>query len=69
MLAVDLVKDRETREPAVELRKEVLRRAFEKGLVLLGCGASCLRIAPPLIITEKEADIGVAILDEVLLEL
>lgn len=69
MLAVDLVKDRETREPAVELRKEVLRRCFEKGLVLLGCGASCLRIAPPLIITEKEADIGVAILDEVLLEL
>lgn len=69
MLAVDLVKDRETREPAVELRQEVLRRCFEKGLVLLGCGASCLRVAPPLIITEQEADIGVAILDEVLLEL
>ena len=68
MLAVDLVKDRETREPAVELRKKVLRAAFEKGLVLLGCGASCLRVAPPLIITEQNADIGVAILDEVLAE-
>jgi len=68
MLAVDLVEDRETREPAVELRKKVLRGAFEKGLVLLGCGASCLRVAPPLIITEQDADIGVAILDEVLAE-
>lgn len=69
MLAVDLVEDRESREPAVEARQKVLQRCFDRGLVLLGCGASCLRIAPPLIITEHEVDIGVDILDEVLSEL
>ncbi len=68
MLAVDLVKDRATREPDRDLRQKVLYRAFEKGIAFLGCGASSVRIAPPLIITEKEADIAVDVLDQVLAE-
>jgi 4-aminobutyrate aminotransferase len=44
----------------------VLFRAFERGLVLLGCGESAIRIAPPLIVTETEADQAVEILDRVL---
>jgi 4-aminobutyrate aminotransferase len=68
MLAVDLVADRVTREPDHDLLARVLRRAFEKGLVLLGCGASAVRIAPPLIVGRDEADAAVAILDEVLSE-
>jgi len=35
-------------------------------VAFLGCGASSVRIAPPLIITESEADIAVDILDQVL---
>lgn len=66
MLAVDLVKDRATREPDRERVARVLERAFEKGLVLLACGASSIRIAPPLILSQEEADIGLRILDEVL---
>jgi 4-aminobutyrate aminotransferase len=69
MLAVDLVKDRETREPNGDLLQKVLYRAFEKGVAFLGCGASSVRIAPPLIITEKEADTAVEVLDQVLAEL
>ena len=69
MLAVDLVKDRATREPVRDLRQKVLYRAFEKGVAFLGCGASSVRIAPPLIITEKEADIAVDVLDQALAEL
>ena len=68
MLAVDLVKDRESREPDGELLEKVLYSAFEKGVAFLGCGASSVRIAPPLVITEKEADIAVDILDQVLAE-
>lgn len=68
MLAVDLVKDRESREPDGELLEKVLYSAFEKGVAFLGCGASSVRIAPPLIITESEADIAVDILDQVLAE-
>jgi 4-aminobutyrate aminotransferase len=66
MIAVDLVKDRTTREPDAELLHRVLFRAFERGLVLLGCGESAIRIAPPLIVTETEADQAVEILDRVL---
>jgi 4-aminobutyrate aminotransferase len=69
MLAVDLVKDRETREPDHDLLDRVLYRAFEKGLALLGCGASAIRIAPPLILTEAEADVALAVLDSVLGEM
>jgi 4-aminobutyrate aminotransferase len=69
MLAVDLVKDRESREPDHELLQKVLYSAFEKGVAFLGCGASSVRIAPPLIITENEADIAVDVLDQTLGEL
>jgi 4-aminobutyrate aminotransferase len=68
MIAVDLVKDRATREPDHDLLAAVLRRAWEKGLVLLGCGASSVRIAPPLIVDLAAADAAVAILDQVLAE-
>ena len=42
----------------------VLRAAFERGLLLLGCGEASVRLAPPLIVTEAEAAIAVQILDD-----
>jgi 4-aminobutyrate aminotransferase len=66
MLAIDLVKDRNTRQPAKERVDPVLKAAFERGLLLLGCGESSIRLAPPLIVTEEEADMAVRILDEAL---
>jgi 4-aminobutyrate aminotransferase len=66
MLAIDLVKDRETRAPAKDLVDPILKAAFERGLLLLGCGESSIRLAPPLIVTEEEADVAGRILDEAL---
>jgi 4-aminobutyrate aminotransferase len=66
MLAIDLVKDRENREPAPEAQARVLVECFEKGLIFLGCGASAVRMATPLIVSEREVDPGLEILDEVL---
>jgi 4-aminobutyrate aminotransferase len=66
MLAVDLVKDRATREPAKELVDPVLKAAFERGLLLLGCGESSIRLAPPLVVTREEAEVAAGILDEAL---
>lgn len=37
--------------------------AFERGLLLLGCGESAIRIAPPLVLTEAQAMVGLKILD------
>jgi len=64
MIGVEIVRDREGREPAPELRERILKEAFRRGLLLLGCGQSTIRLAPPLIIDSEDADIAVGILDE-----
>jgi 4-aminobutyrate aminotransferase len=51
MIGIEFVKDRETREPAEKLRDVIVDRAFEKGLLTLGCGSSTIRVSPPLCIT------------------
>ncbi len=66
MIGVELVKNKETREPATELRNRVEEVAFEKGLVILGCGETSIRLCPPLIVTEDEATVALDILEEVL---
>jgi 4-aminobutyrate aminotransferase len=66
MIGVEFVKDRATREPYPELIDRVTERAFRKGLLLLGCGKSAFRLAPPLILNEYDVDTGMAILDECL---
>lgn len=69
MTAIDLVKDRETREPDSELREAAVLAAFHKGLLLLGCGPSAIRFCPPLVVDETQVDTCVRIVDEVLTEL
>ncbi|MBI4346439.1 MAG: acetyl ornithine aminotransferase family protein [Elusimicrobia bacterium] len=69
MIGVDFVKDRATKEPDHELVVELEQLAFSKGLLLLSCGKSVIRVAPPLVLTEYDADKGLEILDECLTEL
>jgi 4-aminobutyrate aminotransferase len=66
MIGVEFVKNRETREPYPELIDRVTERAFQNGLLLLDCGKSTFRLAPPLILNEYDLDTGLAILDECL---
>ena len=69
MIGVELVKDRETKEPAKAERDELMAKAFERGLVLLGAGESALRLAPPLILTREQADVGLEIFEQALKEI
>ena len=64
MLAMEIVKDQATREPAVALRNRIEELAFERGLMVLGCGETSLRMSPPLILRQEEADIALDILEE-----
>lgn len=64
MIGVEFVKDRKTKVPADELTNRVVDLAFERGLVLLSCGKSVIRITPPLCITKDEIDEGLRVLDE-----
>lgn len=64
MIGVEFVEDRISRKPAAALRDEVVDRAFERGLLTLGCGKSVIRVSPPLCITESEAEEGLQIFEE-----
>jgi 4-aminobutyrate aminotransferase len=68
MIGVEIVRDRDTREPAPVERERIVRRAFERGLLTLPCGKSTIRLSPPLVCTDSDADKAVSILDEVLTE-
>lgn len=69
MIGVEFVSNRATRQPAPEYRDAIVRRCFESGLLLLGCGPSAIRVIPRLNVTKEEIDAGIAILDRVLTEL
>ncbi|MDD5543518.1 MAG: acetyl ornithine aminotransferase family protein [Acidobacteriia bacterium] len=66
MVAIELVRDKSTREKATEERGRVLHEAFKRGLLILGCGESVVRMMPPLVINEHQADLAIDILEEVL---
>jgi 2,2-dialkylglycine decarboxylase (pyruvate) len=70
MLGVDIVADRETREPDADFGSAVTERCLELGLnvnVIKFAGlGSVLRIAPPLTISADEIDLGVEMLDRAL---
>jgi 4-aminobutyrate aminotransferase/(S)-3-amino-2-methylpropionate transaminase len=71
MIGLELVRDRETKEPAPEEAKKLVQRCFEKGLILLACGnfGNVIRTLMPFVITDEQLDKGLAILEESLNEL
>jgi 4-aminobutyrate aminotransferase len=66
MIGVELVKDKATREPAPALRNRLETLAFERGLMILGCGETSIRLCPPLIVNEHEATVALDILEDAL---
>jgi 4-aminobutyrate aminotransferase len=64
MLAVELVKNKETREPFPEMRNRVVQGAFERGVLVLGAGESSIRLSPPLVFTRDQADFALGVLEE-----
>ncbi len=68
MVAVELVTDRETKAPAVKWRSRIINRAFEKGLLVLGCGENSIRFSPSLTVTASEVDVCLSIFEEAVRE-
>ncbi len=64
MIGVEFVADKQTKDPADKLRDLVVHKAFERGLLLLGCAKSVIRIAPPLSISKSEMEEGLKIFEE-----
>lgn len=70
MRALELVKDRGTKEPDKERTDRVIRKAYEAGLLLVGAGTygNVIRTLMPLVITDGELTEGLDVLENALAE-
>jgi 4-aminobutyrate aminotransferase len=66
MIGIEIVEEKQTRRQAGRLRDRIVDLAFERGLLLLGCGENTIRLCPPLIVTQQETDVALDILEECL---
>lgn len=66
VLGVELVKSRKTKEPAPKETAKISFRAFHRGLIIfyVGIYSNVLEFTPPLTLTKEDADKGIAILEE-----
>jgi 4-aminobutyrate aminotransferase len=68
MIGVEIVRDQKTKEKAKDLRDQVVVKAFHEGLLTLGAGENSIRMSPPLIIDEEQADCAIRIMEETIEE-
>ena len=68
MIGIEFVRDQRTKERAGDLRNLIVELAFNKGLLVLGAGENSLRLSPPLLIDEEQADFAVRTLEECIRE-
>jgi 4-aminobutyrate aminotransferase len=66
MIGVEFVQDKTTKQPAHQLRDEIIQTAFQSGLLLLGCGRSTIRIAPPLMIQQPLVEEALELFEDAL---
>jgi 4-aminobutyrate aminotransferase len=66
MIGIELVRNRQTKERAVEERNALVQAMFRRGVLILGAGKNAVRLAPPLVLTKPQADTVLAVLDEAL---
>lgn len=71
MTAIELVKDRNTKEPATEEVKAVMQETHNKGVITISAGiyGNVLRFLPPLVITDAQLEEGFAILESAIANL
>jgi 4-aminobutyrate aminotransferase len=68
MLGMEFVSDTRTKKPASGVREKVVELSFEKGLLLMGCGKSSIRLIPPLNIEKTLLDEGLQVLESAIHE-
>jgi len=68
MIGIEIVKQQKTKERAQGLRDLIIARAFAQGLLVLGAGENVIRLCPPLVIDEEQADFAIRVLGETIRE-
>jgi len=69
MIGIELVRDRGTKERAVEERNALVQTMFRRGVLVLGAGRNAIRLAPPLVFTIEQADAVLGVIDSSLSDL
>jgi 4-aminobutyrate aminotransferase len=64
MIGIEIVTDKKARTAGIAERDLIVEKAFERGVLLLGCGPNTIRIAPPLIVSKEQADIALDVVEE-----
>jgi len=68
MIGVELIEDKESKKPASKKAADVMIRSWKRGVALLTCGASTLRLSPSLTITRETLDVALDIVEDVTTE-
>src|SRR5216683_68284 len=64
MIGIEIVRDPRTKEKAADLRNAIVDLAFHKGLLVLGAGENTIRLSPPLLIDQEQADFAARTLED-----
>lgn len=70
-MGLEFVADKKTKEPSDEITMEFINRSVRRGVILgrVGIYGNVVRIAPPLVIEEEEANEALEIMEKVLGEM
>jgi 4-aminobutyrate aminotransferase len=68
MIGIELVRDRQTKERAVDERNALVQAMFRRGVLVLGAGKNAIRLAPPLVLSQPQADAVLKVFDEAVAE-
>jgi 4-aminobutyrate aminotransferase len=68
MIGMEIVEDKESKKPAPQKASEIMTRSWKRGINVITCGASTIRVAPPLIITRDLVDTALDIIEDVIKE-
>ena len=68
MIGMEIVENKETKKPAPKKAAEIMMRSWKRGVAVITCGSSTVRIAPPLKITKELVDAALEILGDVVKE-
>jgi 4-aminobutyrate aminotransferase len=69
MIGIELVRDRQTKERAVDERNALVQAMFRRGVLVLGAGKNALRLAPPLVLSNAQADSVLKVMDAAFTEI
>ena len=68
MIGVEFVEDKKTKKAGADQAREVMIRCWRRGVAIITCGVSTLRLVPPLTITRELVDTSLEIIGDVIKE-